>query len=333
MRLLSFLFLLSIATAGHAQVFRLPTPNRAIYEVGGSSKYYVGTTGKPWTSGTFGCVRTGGTQFHEGIDIRCLQRDKQGEPIDPVFAVANGTVAYISDKPGLSNYGNYIVLRHQIAGLEIYSLYAHLRSIRPGLRVGQPLKAGESIAVLGRTANTREGISKDRAHLHFELNFLINDRFTQWHAREYKGQRNDHGDWNGQNLVGIDPSEVLIKQNRPSEDFNLVKHVREQTELFRVVVRDTSFPWLARYAPLVWRNPTAAKQGVAAYEITFSHTGVPFKVVPRAESELKSKARVTLLSVNEAEQRAHSCRKYVTKTVGRWELAPNGERLIDLLTF
>ena len=46
----------------------------------------VGTVGQPWTSGTFGCVRSGGWQMHEGLDIRCLQRDKHGEPLDPVLA-------------------------------------------------------------------------------------------------------------------------------------------------------------------------------------------------------------------------------------------------------
>src|SRR5262245_11497348 len=75
-----------------AQPFLLPTANRAIFEPGGEERYFVGTVGKPWTSGTFGCVRTEGWQLHEGLDIRCLQRDKHGEPIDPVMASADGTV-------------------------------------------------------------------------------------------------------------------------------------------------------------------------------------------------------------------------------------------------
>ena len=67
---------------------------------------------KPWTSGSFGCVRDNGTRMHEGLDIRHLQTDKRGEPTDPVMATADGTVVYFSKKPGLSNYGNYIVVRH-----------------------------------------------------------------------------------------------------------------------------------------------------------------------------------------------------------------------------
>ncbi|SVC62238.1 uncharacterized protein METZ01_LOCUS315092, partial [marine metagenome] len=32
--------------------------------------------------------------MHEGIDIKCTRRDPKGEPIDPVSAAADGTIAY-----------------------------------------------------------------------------------------------------------------------------------------------------------------------------------------------------------------------------------------------
>src|SRR5450432_2234983 len=131
------------ATAIFAQPFQLPTANRALFETGGEEKFFVGTVGKTWSSGCFGCVRSDGWQMHEGLDIRCLQRDKRGEPTDPVMATADGTVCYISTKPSLSNYGNYIVVRHQVEGLEIYSLCAHLSAIAPGLKVGQSVKSGQ----------------------------------------------------------------------------------------------------------------------------------------------------------------------------------------------
>ena len=55
-----------------------------------------------------------GQQMHEGLDIRCLQRDRHGEPTDPVMATADGTVVYFSTKPALSNYGKYIVIRQSL---------------------------------------------------------------------------------------------------------------------------------------------------------------------------------------------------------------------------
>src|SRR5881396_3396497 len=55
---------LAIFTAA-AEPFLLPTSNRALFEKGGEEKFFVGTVGKPWTTGTFGCVRSEGWQMHE----------------------------------------------------------------------------------------------------------------------------------------------------------------------------------------------------------------------------------------------------------------------------
>src|SRR5262245_29693952 len=112
---------LALAPSLFGQAFQLPTANHALFEPRGEERFFVGTVGHPWTSGMFGCVRTEGWQMHEGLDIRCLQRDKRGEPIDPVLAAADGKIAYINIRPSLSNYGNYIVLRHEVEGIEIYT--------------------------------------------------------------------------------------------------------------------------------------------------------------------------------------------------------------------
>lgn len=324
---------LAVAGTVRADMFQLPTANHALFEKGGEERFFVGTVGKPWTTGMFGCVRSDGMQMHEGLDIRCIQRDKHGEPADPVMATADGTVAYINAKPSLSNYGNYVVLRHQIEGMEIYSLYAHLHSIREGLKIGQPVKAGEVIAVMGHTANTREGISKERAHVHFELNLFVNDRFPDWYKKTFPGERNDHGMWNGQNLNGIDPRLVLLEEQKRGTNFSLVRFIHSETELCRVFVRSTNFPWLRRYAPMVRRNPVAEKEGVAGYELALDYNGVAIELIPRAASEIKGKGKFILLSVNEAEEAKNPARKLVTKKGGRWELAPHGMSLLELLTY
>jgi murein DD-endopeptidase MepM/ murein hydrolase activator NlpD len=319
--------------AGAADYFQLPTANHALFEKGGEERFFVGTVGKPWTSGSFGCVRSDGWQLHEGLDIRCLQRDKHGEPADPVLAAADGVVAYKNTRPSLSNYGNYLVLKHQVEGLEIYSLYAHLHEIRTDLKIGQALKAGEAIAIMGRTANTREGISKDRAHVHFELNLLVNDRFAEWHKHTFPGERNDHGEWNGQNLLGLDPRSILLDQRAQGAGFSLVQFVKRQTELCRVLVRKTDFPWVKRYAALVRGNPAAEKQGVVGYELALNFNGIPFELVPRAASEVKSKAKFQLLSVNEDEYHKNPCGHLVTQQGRQWILARHGLELLEMLTY
>lgn len=324
----------SLTTQLHAQPFQLPTANRALFDAdGGGERFFVPTVGKTWIAGTFGGVRSEGRQLHEGLDIRCLQRDKHGEPTDPVLATADGTVAYANRKASLSNYGNYLVLRHAIDGLEIYSTYAHLREIGAELQPGAAVKAGERIAILGRTANTHEGISKERAHVHFELNLFVNDRFPAWHKQKLPGQRNDHGPWNGQNLLGLDPRAILLEQQRLGAKFNLVQFIQHQPELCRVTVRATNFPWLKRYPALVRPNSLASKEGVAGYEIALNFNGVAIELIPRAAAGLKGKAKFQLLSVNEAEAKKNPCRRLVTQRGSRWELAPHGIKALDLLTY
>jgi len=330
-----FLLVLQAAlTQSHAaaQPLLLPTANHALFEPGCEEKFFAGTVGKSWTTGMFGCVRSDGWQMHEGLDIKCLQRDSRGEPADPVLATADGAVVYFSTKPSLSNYGNYLVLRHRVDGLEIYSLYAHLKKIRDDLQPGQNVQAGEPIATLGRTSNTREGISKDRAHVHFELNLFVNDRFSTWFKKAFPNQRNDHGEWNGQNLLGLDPRLVLLEEHRQGTNFSLVHFMRHQTELCRVLARTAHFPWLSRYPALIEQNSLAEREGAAGYEISLNYNGVPFRLVPRAASEIKSKVRFQLLSVNEAEYRKNPCRRLVVKRGGRWELGRNGQLLLELLT-
>jgi len=329
------LWTLVLGPVAGAQPFHLPTANRAIFEPGGEERYFVGTVGKPWMSGTFGCVRSDGWQIHEGLDIRSIQRDKRNEPIDPVLATADGTVAYINRRPSLSNYGNYLLLRHTIEGLEIYSLYAHLKEFRAGLQHGHAVKAGEAIATMGRTSNTREGISRERAHVHFELDLAVNGRFPEWYQKTFPGQRNDHGGWNGQNLIGLDPRLVLLAQEQKGAKFSLLDFVRHQTELCRVVVRDTNFSWLKRYPGLIHpRSPAADKEGLIGYEIALNFIGLPYELIPRAASEVKSKSKYVLLSVNAAEQQKNPARRLVVRDKrGQWQLASNGQHLLDLLTY
>lgn len=314
--------------------FQFPTANHTLYDPGDELKFFAPTApDKPWTTGSFGCVRTDGRQMHEGLDIRCLQRDRHGEPTDPVMATADGTVVYFSTKPALSNYGKYIVIRHLIDGIEIYSLYAHLSQIQAGLVVGKSVKAGETIAIMGRTSNTGEIITKDRAHVHFELNVFVNEGFANWYKQAFPKQRNDHGIWNGQNLDGLDVREILLAEHNPAAKFSLLNFIRGQTELCRVLVRSTNFHYLNRYPMLVLPNPTAQKEGVAGYEIAFNYNGVAFALMPRAASEIHGISRFQLLSVNEAEEKANPCRHLVVRRDGRWQLTDTGVRELEMLVY
>jgi murein DD-endopeptidase MepM/ murein hydrolase activator NlpD len=324
--------LLLAAWAVSAQPFQLPTANQAIFEPGGQERYFVPTTGKTWISGTFGCVRSDGWQMHEGLDIKCVQRNRAGEPTDPVMATADGVAAYINNKPSLSNYGRYVVLLHRISGMEIYSLYAHLSEIQSGLRVGKPVRTGEKIAVMGRTSNTHERISKERAHVHFELNLFYSDHFNSWFKRYFSGERNDHGLFNGENLVGMDARMILLAEHEQGARFDLLSWIQHRTELCRVLVKQTDFPWVRRYPMLVKQGALARGEQAAGYEIALDFNGLPFELIPRTAVQCKGAGKYQLLSVNEAEYTRNPCRKLVMRKGSHWELAGKGLSLLDLLT-
>ena len=312
--------------------FQFPTANHALYTVGDELKFLAPTSpDRSWTTGSFGCVRSDGWQMHEGLDIRSLQHDRHGEPTDPVMATADGTVMYVNLKAGLSNYGKYIVIRHVIEGLEIYSLYAHLSAAQ--VTAGQAVRAGEVIATMGRTSNTSERIGKERAHVHFELNVLVNDHYAAWFKQNGAGERNDHGEWNGQNLDGLDPREILLAEHNPIKAFSLLAFLRNQTELCRVLVRATNFPYLKRYAPLILKNSKVDQEGIAGYEIALNYNAVPFALMPRAASEIKGAAKIQLLSVNSSEYSAHPCRRLVVQHGSRWQLTEKGQRELQMLTY
>ena len=316
-----------------ANTFVLPTPNRAIFSPGSEEKYFTPTPGRTWTSGTFGCVRSEGFQLHEGLDIKHTKRDIRGEPLDPIYAAADGRVAYINSNTGLSNYGKYVVLEHRIDGILVFTTYAHLSAFADGLSTGDTVRRGQTIATMGRTANTRTAISKERAHLHFEISVRLNDRYATWHSSKMKGMRNDHGNWNGRNFIGVDPRAVFLSQEKLGSKFSMLDFIRDRTELCRILVRDTKFPWLRQYTPLVRRNPVADREGVAGYEISLDFNGLPFLLVPKAKSEIDAGPKIQLVSVNEKEQIARPCRKLVTKSKGRWQLSNTGSQLVDLLLY
>jgi len=60
---------------------------------------------------------------------------------------------------------------------------------------------------------------------------------------------------------------------------------------------------------------------------------VATELIPRAASEVKVKGKFVLLSVNEAEEKKNPARRLVAKRGNRWELAPHGLSLLELLTF
>lgn len=102
-----------------------------------------------------GCLSSGfgprNGRVHKGIDLH------NASPVD-VYAGADGAIKEISYRKG---YGNMIVIDH---GNEVFTRYAHLDSFARGLKVGDLVNLGETIGVMGTTADFPVP-----RHLHYEV--------------------------------------------------------------------------------------------------------------------------------------------------------------------
>src|SRR5205823_5970337 len=212
--------ILVISGNAHAVELSLPTDNDALFHDGGAEFYqyierdYHGEKSYPWEGGQYGFVRdpeparagTVYTRFHEGIDIKPVHRDANGEPLDEVRAIADGKVVYTNAVPSYSNYGKYVVIEHRWDGSPYYSLYAHLSKI--DIQTGDTVQRRQHIAVMGYTG---VGINRERAHLHLEVNLMLSRNFRAWYdAYVDPKDPNHHGIYNGLNLTGLNIARLYL---------------------------------------------------------------------------------------------------------------------------
>ena len=266
----------------------LPTENEAIYRGNGEAFYqyvernFEGVISYPWQGGQYGFVRNpmqtrDGIIFkrlHEGVDIKPLRRDENGEPLDLVRAVSNGTVTYVNKRQGASNYGLYVVIRHEWDGCPYYSLYAHLSSVE--VVAGDVLRQGQTI---GRLGYTGDGLNKLRAHLHFEINLYLTDDFNAWHSSHFRGEPNPHGVYNGMNLSGLDVSNFLVKAHNDG-NLTIPGFLAKEDVFYRVKVPAPGPVELAKRYPWMAQE---YRVGQAA-EILFLRSGLPVKIVGLEEA-------------------------------------------------
>ncbi len=284
-----------------------PTPNRA-WEQGKDFTAWVQPTvsGDP-ESGLFGCVRSHGTQFHEGLDIRPVARDARGEPADAIFAAMDGVVRHVNNRPGESNYGRYIVIEHTDVTPAVYTLYAHLARIEPGVGPSVRVKRGQIIALMGHTASGG-GIPRDRAHMHFEIGLMVTTNFSSWYAWRKFGSPNEHGLYNGMNLMGIDPYDFLQEWRRRKVD-NFQQYFDRLQAVVRVRVATSRVPDFIQRYPSLLRRPLPDGP-VAGWEIECNSTGIPFAWTPLGPLDVMGMRAnsVRIVSVEDAVVRAYRCK-------------------------
>lgn len=305
--------LLGLDPAAHAQRVDIawPTPSRAWEQGRGIESFVQPTVSGLPESGLFGCVRSNGLQFHEGLDIKPVyKRDARGEATDPVTAAMDGIVRHINTRPGESSYGRYVVLEHPAQKPAVYTLYAHLARVDGALRVGGRVQQGQTLGIMGRSAGGY-AIPKDRAHLHFEIGLRTTDNFQSWYTWRKFGSPNQHGVWNGMNLLGIDPLDFLRQWKARRVD-SFQEYFDRMRPAVRVrVVTNRTPDFITRY-PALLSEPMPVG-GVGGWEVEFNTTGVPFSwkpLPPSAVQGLRANS-VQLVHVDSALVRTQRCKTLV----------------------
>jgi len=327
-----FAFMLGlVGTLSAASGLVWPTPHPGFAAGEAPEAYVQATASGRWESALFGCVRNGGNRFHEGLDIAPVRRSSSREATDAIFAMLPGRVAYINPTAGDSGYGRYVVVIHEEMQPALYSLYAHLRFIEDDLRVGQWVEAGQRLGTMGRSASY--GIPRSRAHLHLEIGLRLTDRFQPWYDRQEFGSDNEHGRYNGMNLVGLDPLDFFASHTL-GEVPDLTAYWGSLPVGFIVEIRLPQVPDFAqRYPRLVTRQIPRAS--VAGWRVAVTPWGLPVRLTPLTESELsglRAPGSVRIAGIAPTLLDATACRRMITHDrQGRASLGRGGKQLLELL--
>lgn len=307
-----------------------PTPNRAFGNGESIEAFVQHTSSGKVESGLFGCVRNSGAKFHEGLDLYPIKRNSRGEALDSVYSVLRGRVVHVSRTAGHSSYGRYVVVVHDGESLAFHSLYAHLASIDSAIQVGSRVEAGAVLGIMGRSA-AGYSIPRSRSHVHLELGVKLTDNFQVWFDRQKLGSPNKHGNWNGLNLVSVDPLDFYRKM-RDGKVSGFHDYLKRLPVVARIRVHSSIVPsFVQNYPALVTRS--FAERDVVAWDIAFTQFGVPKEWTPRfAEEKLPGSAgEVRVLTYDPRLLKSQTCR-HVIRLGGRVpSIAPGTVTIIKKL--
>ena len=324
-------FLILNSVQGSERIdWQLPTGNRAVFQ-GEDKKFYQLTISRRLISGMFGFVRTSEPEparifehFHKGIDIRPLHRDKRGDPTDTISASADGEVVRVNLDEKISDYGKQVIVRHLWGKQPVYTIYGHLASI--GVEVGQEVKAGDPLGIMGWTG---PGLVRERAHLHFEIAFQINGKFAEWVDTAKPGrlwEPNRHGEWNGLNLMGIDPIPLLnaAKQGTP---LTCGEALSKQPCGFTVRVP----PFMGTPTWMQWVESQSPSAQPLSWDIEMTPWGLPLKMEAGGEVVLEP---VLIANPGKPSEGKYYCRGLVQGDgKGGMKLSKFGRQTMEMMLY
>ena len=325
---------LTAQSPGPAMTLVLPTDNDAIFRNDGPAFYmfvdrnFEKQVTTPWEGGQYGYVRGPvrfGSRlvlmaFHEGIDIAPVKRDAKGEPLDEVRSLSHGEVMHTSTSAGASNYGRYVVVKHDWGQGPFCSLYAHLSTVKE--HPGQKVEPGSVLGIMGYSGS---GIDRRRAHVHVELNLFLSSRFGDWHTKHFRPSPNAHGIWNGLNLAGLNIAQFLLA-HRQNPALTAAEFVKQTPPAWKVVVPRKGDLELLKNYPWLGDGAGAASP---SWELTLAESGLPVAI--KASALAVAKPQVTWVR-NEGMPHGYHTRGHIAGSGDTGTLTASGSRCVELIT-
>ena len=301
-----------------------PTPNPSFAQGLGYSTFLQKTgPDKDFSSGAFGCVRNHGNKFHEGLDLFPVRTNSQGVAQDTIFAAINGTVAYMNKSSSDSPYGKYVVLEHDQFEPTLYTLYAHLNKIHDSLKIKANIKVAQQIGKMGNTASFR--IPLQRSHLHFEVGIRLSGNFDTWYNRQGFKSKNKHNNFNGYNLVGLDPIKFYSEYQK-SSFLRPIDYLSSLPTVAKIQVNYGATPNLLVRNPSLILNPEN-KQPLKSWICSFGPFGFPL-VFEKSSQRINQPVRI--LSYDERHD-SEWCRKLIINRNGKLHIADQLGTYLELI--
>ncbi|MCC5847939.1 MAG: M23 family metallopeptidase [Verrucomicrobia bacterium] len=309
--------------------YTFPTPQTNLQDLENPAVYMPTASGRV-ISAHYGSTRTnsaGRAVFHEGVDIAPTRRDRAQNALDPIFAVADGIVAYANRIAGNSTYGIYVVLTHEDEFGVFYTLYSHLSSVASGLQPGQVILKGEPLGVMGHTSSF--GIPVQRAHLHFEIGVINNAHFDVW----YRGKQRtpNHGNWHGHNLTGIDPLLLLLRLDPEKETrFSMLDAIGELPVAYSLAFQAPGQLDYFRRHPMLWEDEPFTG-GVMV--VDFCQAGTPLSGRSATEDEARGVTSRNPKVLETHEALGRNGRRKIARSGNNWTLTTWGNEWLEILLY
>ena len=199
----------------------------------------------------------------------------------------------------------------------------------PGIRPDVVVRQGQTIALMGRSASGY-AIPKQRAHVHFEIGLYLSRNFQSWYNWKKFGSRNEHGVYNGMNLMGIDPLD-FFNAHRARRINNVRDYFNQLSPVVKLRIATRQRPdFVDRYPGLVTKHPPML---IAGWEIEFSWTGLPYRWTPLDSTDVKGMRtnEVKILSVDEKADARDKSKRLAISRRGQWVMTDDLQTVMQLL--